>query len=175
MRLAQLWPRTGLRHDFRELEQIAVRVGKKGEPPIDDWQVVVVAPSYLERAGRPRRPEALLAHRCVRQRVSADGNFLAWKLRSGKRQQTFDVQGSLILDDMRSVVGAVREGTGLGYVFEQFVARELASGALERVLPEYALVREAFFLYYPSRRRLPQKLRVFSDWFRSHNAGAANR
>jgi DNA-binding transcriptional LysR family regulator len=67
-------------------------------------------------------------------------------------------------------VAAVREGNGLGYVFEQFIGQDLASGRLGRVLPEHALVREAFFLYYPSRRRLPQKLRVFSDWFRDMNA-----
>lgn len=42
-------------------------------------------------------------------------------------------------------------------------------GDLERALPSYALVREAFYLYFPSRRNLPPKLRVFADWFRSKN------
>ena len=55
-------------------------------------------------------------------------------------------------------------------MFEQFAAPDLASGALERVLPAWSLVREAFFLYFPSRHRLPPKLRVFADWFRDRNA-----
>lgn len=132
--------------------------------------VVVGAPAYFASAGRPKRPEDLLRHDCVRQRVSSEGTLLAWALRTGKQRLTLDVKGSLVLDDMRSVVDAVRAGNGLGYVFEQFIGQDLASGRLERVLPEHALVREAFFLYYPSRRRLPRKLRVFSDWFRDKNA-----
>jgi DNA-binding transcriptional LysR family regulator len=85
------------------------------------------------------------------------------------------VAGPLVLDDMRAVLGAAREGNGLAYVFEQLAARDLASGSLERVLPEYELVREAFFLYYPSRAQLPLKQRVFIDWFRDRNLPARLR
>jgi DNA-binding transcriptional LysR family regulator len=79
------------------------------------------------------------------------------------------VKGPLVFDDVRSVLGAAREGNGLAYVFEQFASRDLESGALERVLPSHALIREAFFLYYPSRRNLPAKLQAFVDWFREKN------
>lgn len=131
--------------------------------------VVVGAPSYLARSGRPKQPQELLNHDCIRQRFSRGSRFLEWTLRAGKSRITLDVQGKLVLDDMRSVLGAAREGNGLAYLFEQFAAHELASGALERVLPSHDLIREAFFLYYPSRRQLPLKLRVFVDWFRQRN------
>jgi DNA-binding transcriptional LysR family regulator len=131
--------------------------------------VLVAAPSYLARAGRPRQLADVLGHACIRQRLHGEGRLLEWTLRRGKERRTLDVTGPLILDDMRSVLGSAREGSGLAYVFEQFAARELASGALERVLPEHELVREAFFLYYPSRAQLPLKLRVFIDWFRDRN------
>jgi DNA-binding transcriptional LysR family regulator len=132
--------------------------------------VVVAAPSYLARAGRPRQPAELLEHACIRQRLHSEGRLLEWTLRRGKERRTLDVTGPLILDDMRSVLGSARAGNGLAYLFEQFAARDLASRALERVLPDYELVREAFFLYYPSRAQLPPKLRVFIDWFRDANA-----
>lgn len=131
--------------------------------------VVVAAPGYLAREGRPRQPADLLAHACIRQRVHREGRLLEWTLRRGKERRTLDVSGPLILDDMRSVLGSAREGIGLAYVFEQFAARDLAAGALERVLPEHELIREAFFLYYPSRAQLPPKMRVFIDWFRVRN------
>ena len=70
---------------------------------------------------------------------------------------------------MRSALGAARAGVGIAYVFEQFAAPDLESGTLERVLPSWSLVREAFFLYFPSRRNLPPKLLVFADWFRTKN------
>jgi DNA-binding transcriptional LysR family regulator len=131
--------------------------------------VVVAAPSYLARAGRPGRPAQLLEHACIRQRLHGEGRLLEWTLRRGKERRTLDVTGQLVLDDMRAVLGAARAGSGLAYVFEQFAARDLASRALERVLPDYELTREAFFLYYPSRAQLPPKLRAFIDWFRAAN------
>ncbi len=152
----------------RALQQgmIAVPVG-----PVQRL-VVVASPDYLARAGRPKTPKDLLDHSCIRQRLSAGGRLLEWTLRAGKERATPDVTGPLVLDDMRSVLGAAREGVGLAYVFERFAARDLESGALERVLPGHALVREAFYLYYPSRQNLPPKLRVFVDWFRAKNEPA---
>lgn len=76
---------------------------------------------------------------------------------------------------MGAALGAAREGNGLACVFEHFDSRDLASGALQRVLPEHELVREAFFLYYASRAQLPPKLRVFIDWFRGENAPTPRR
>jgi DNA-binding transcriptional LysR family regulator len=128
--------------------------------------VVVGARPYLARTTRPKKPADLRAHACVRQRVSAGERFLEWKLRSGKERATPDVPATVIVDDMRAALGAARAGVGLAYVFEQFAASDLESGALERVLPSWSLVREAFSLYFPSRRNLPPKLRVFADWFR---------
>lgn len=134
--------------------------------------IVVAAPSYLVRAGRPKQPKDLLEHACIRQRISAGDRFLEWTLRAeptGKQRTTLDIQGSLVLDDMRSVLDAARGGNGLAYVFEQLAAPDLAARALERVLPGHSLTREAFYLYYPSRKQLPPKLRAFVDWFREHN------
>lgn len=133
--------------------------------------VVVGAPSYLAQAGRPRQVTDLRAHACIRQRVSSESRFLEWTLRRGKDKRTLDITGPIVVDDMRSALGAARAGVGLAYVFEQLATPDLENGTLERVLPAYALVREAFFLYYPSRAHLPRKLRVFIDWFRDKNAG----
>ncbi|MGC4092655.1 MAG: LysR family transcriptional regulator [Polyangiaceae bacterium] len=132
--------------------------------------VVVGAPSYLERAKRPKKAADLLGHACIRQRLSAGQKFLSWTLRSGKRSLRWTCLRRSILDDMRSALDAARAGVGLAYVFEQFAAPWLRSGELERVLSSHALVREAFYLYFPSRRNLPPKLRVFADWFRAKNA-----
>jgi DNA-binding transcriptional LysR family regulator len=131
--------------------------------------VVVAAPSYLARKGRPHAPRDILSHACIRQRLSPQGRFLEWTLRAGKERITLEVKGPLVLDDMRAVLGSAREGNGLAYVFEELARPDLESGKLERLLPSHALVREAFFLYYTSRRNLPSKLRVFADWFRQRN------
>src|SRR5262249_52764979 len=130
---------------------------------------------YLARAGRPREPRDLLEHSCIRQRVNPEGRLLEWTLRRGKERRTVDVTGPVIVDDMRSALGAARAGGGLAYVFEQFATRDVAARALERVLPEHELIREAFVLYCSSRAQLPLKLRVFIDWFREQNAPSRTR
>lgn len=152
-------PGRALQHDM-----VAVAIGAVQR------LVVVGAPSYLARAGRPEHPRDLLHHACIRQRVSTEDRFLEWTLRAGKERTTLDVKGPVVLDDMRSVLGAARAGSGLAYVFAGFAGPDLAVGALERVLPRHELVREAFFFYYPSRRQLPPKLRVTVDWFRARNS-----
>lgn len=150
-------------------DMIAVAVG-----PVQRL-VVVGSPGYLSRAGRPQQPKDLLDHACIRQRLSVGGPLFEWTLRAGKERLTLDVKGPLVLDDMRAVLGAAREGCGLAYLFEQLAARDLEEGTLARVLPSHALVREAFFFYYPSRQHLPPKLRVFVDWFRDKNEPGRRR
>ena len=128
--------------------------------------IVVGAPSYLAKRGRPKQLADLLAHHCIRQRLSSGGRYLEWTLRAGAKPTTLDVGGPLVVDEMRAALTAARQGNGLAYVFEAFARTDLDGGQLERVLPRHALPREAFYLYYPSRQ-LPAKLRAFVDFFRS--------
>ena len=57
-----------------------------------------------------------------------------------------------VFDEMRSVLEAATRGCGLAYVFEQFAAREIKSGALVAVLEKFSPPSEAFHLYYPGAR-----------------------
>jgi DNA-binding transcriptional LysR family regulator len=131
--------------------------------------VVVGAPHYLARHGRPKRLDDLLAHACIRQRLSTGARLLEWTLLAQGKPLTLDVQGPLVVDEMRAALAAACQGIGLAYVFEAFARADFQTGALERVLPKYALPREAFYLYYPSRQ-MPAKLRAVVDFFRAANA-----
>lgn len=141
-------------------------VGVQLSPP--QRLLVVGAPGYLARNGRPKTIDALLTHDCVRQRLGAE-RWLEWTLLDGRKRVTTAVQGRLIVDEMRSALSLAAEGNGLAYVFDSFARTELTSGAVEAVLEKHALPREPFFLYYPSRRQVPPKLRAFIDFFRSRN------
>ena len=48
--------------------------------------------------------------------------------------------------------GAV-DGLGLTFSFEDYVASQIGSGALERVLEDWCPPFHGYFLYYPSRRQ----------------------
>jgi DNA-binding transcriptional LysR family regulator len=179
------WPGVALEFSFdnalgdvvRQGFDVGVRPGRAVERdmvavPIGGVQrlVVVGAPGRLDAAGAPSTPAELVGRACVRQRLGPGGPALPWALRAGARRATVDVTGPLVVDDMRAALAAARSGVGLAYVFEQLAADDLARGALVRVLPDWALVREAFTLFFPTRLHLAPKTRAFVDWFRACNA-----
>jgi DNA-binding transcriptional LysR family regulator len=131
--------------------------------------VVVGSPAYLAARGEPQRPEDLLAHECIGQRLSSRGRLMDWEFRIRQKWVTTDVQGRLVFDEMRAVLGAALRGCGLAYVFEAFAAEELAAGHLRNVLDRWLPADEAFHLYYPSKLMMPGKLRAFIEFFRAAN------
>jgi DNA-binding transcriptional LysR family regulator len=131
-------------------------------------RTVVAAPTYLAAHGKPKHPEDLLGHQCIRQRFPGGDRFFEWRFQRGDKALGIDVRGRLVFDEMRPVVEAAADGHGLAYVFEAFAAAELGNGALVPVLERYRLPGEAFYLYYPSRAHMPGKLRVFIDYLREH-------
>jgi len=134
-------------------------------------RVVVASPDYLASRGAQRKPEELIEHDCIRQRFSGRARFYEWTFRVRQKNVVVDVNGSLVFDEMRSVLEAARAGCGLGYVFEQFAAKEIESGALVPVLEKFSPPTEAFHLYYPARVMMPGKLRAFVDFVREVNRG----
>jgi DNA-binding transcriptional LysR family regulator len=131
--------------------------------------VVVGAPKYLTRRGTPKAPKDLLSHDCVRQRIGDRGRFLDWEFVSGSKPVTIEVQGRLVVNEMRCALTAARQGNGLAYVFKQFAAAELAGGKLVTVLDRHCPPGESFHLYYPNRAQTPGKLRAFIEFVRAVN------
>ncbi|MGH8174591.1 MAG: LysR family transcriptional regulator [Rhodanobacteraceae bacterium] len=130
-------------------------------------RIVVGAPAYFATRPIPRKPEQLLSHECIRQRLSGGSRSFEWQFRNGRKTIAMDVRGQLLFDEMRSTVSAARLGCGLAYVFEQLIAQELRAGTLRRVLAEYSPPAEKFYLYYPARTLMPGKLRAFVDFMRA--------
>jgi DNA-binding transcriptional LysR family regulator len=101
--------------------------------------------------------------------LSGRGRFFEWAFSVKQRSVTIDVSGRLVFDEMRSVGDAACRGCGLAYVFEQFAAAEIRSGALVPELEKFSPPSEAFHLYYPARTMMPEKLRAFLDFMREVN------
>lgn len=132
---------------------------------------VVGSPRYFKRRGTPRTPHELLEHDCIRHRLNR-ARFFEWEFRIGGRVVTIDVHGRLVLDEMRAVLGAACHGCGLGLVFRQFAAAEIASGAVVPILDQYLPPDQPFHLYYANRAHTPSKLRAFIDFMQAVNGRA---
>lgn len=138
------------------------------------WSIVG-APAYLDRAGRPTRPEQLVDHQAIRQRMIATGVVYRWELERRGKSVTVDVPGGLVVDDVGLLVALAREGAGLAYVGDEAIEAELASGHLERVLEAYVTPGPGMCLYFPARTQAQPKLRALIEVVRGRNAGKRAR
>ena len=141
---------------FLAADMVAVRL----TPPFRF--IVVASPEYLARRGRPRRPEELRDHACLRLRRSG-GALALWMLRDGERAVELSVTGPLIANDFPTLQGAALEGMGLVQLPEPIAAADLAAGRLVEVLDRFAPMTPGVFLYHPGRRQVMPKLGAFIE------------
>ena len=154
----------GIRYDERlEKDMIAVPIG----PRVQRF-ATVASPAYLDRHGRPQHPRDLLSHACVRGRF-ASGAMTTWEFERDGEVVKVDPSGQLIVQVGGATdlaVEAALAGTGIIYLFEDWLRPHLASGALEPVLEPWWPRFSGPFLYYPGRRLLPAPLRAFVDFIK---------
>ena len=141
---------------FIAADMVAVRLS----PPFRF--IVVASPAYLDRHGRPERPEDLRHHACLRLRRSG-GALALWQFEDNARTLEVAVSGPLIAHDFPTILGAALEGVGLAQVPEPIASEAIAAGKLVHVLEPYAPMTPGMFLYHPGKRQMMPKLRAFID------------
>jgi DNA-binding transcriptional LysR family regulator len=141
---------------FIAADMIAVRL----TPPFRF--IVVGTPDYFARRGKPRHPDDLRAHACLRLRRS-NGALALWSLDDNGRALEIAVAGPLIANDYPTMLGAAIEGVGLAQVPAPVAAPLVKAGKLVQVLEPFAPTCPGVFLYYPGHRQLMPKLRAFID------------
>ena len=155
----------GIRYDERlEQDMIAVPIG----PRVQRFATAASA-GYLDRYGRPQHPRDLLKHACLRGRFSS-GAMTPWEFERDGEVVRVDTSGPLLVQAGAATdlaVEAAIAGTGVIYLFEDWLRPLLAGGALEPVLEPWWQRFSGPFLYYPGRRLLPAPLRAFVDFVKS--------
>ena len=155
----------GIRYDERlEQDMIAVPIG----PRVQRF-ATAASPGYLDRYGRPEHPRDLLKHACLRGRFSS-GAMPPWEFERDGEVVRVDTSGPLLVQAGAATdlaVEAAIAGTGVIYLFEDWLRPLLAGGALEPVLEPWWQRFSGPFLYYPGRRLLPAPLRAFVDFVKS--------
>lgn len=154
----------GIRYDERlEQDMIAVPIG-----PRTQRSATAASPAYLERHGRPEHPSELLAHACLRGRFPS-GLMMAWEFERAGELVRVDPTGPLLVQIGTATdlaVDAAIAGTGIVYLFEDWLRPHFESGALEPVLASWWPRFSGPFLYYPGRRLIPAPLRAFVDFIK---------
>ena len=130
---------------------------------------IVGSPAYFKRHPAPRHPSDLVRHNCVRFRFSSSGAIHKWELEVDGRIVEYEIGGSLTISDTMFSIDAALEGVGLAYTFEQLSLPHVRARKLQRVLSDFSPTFPGFYLYYPSRRQQPAKLKAFVDYALAHS------
>jgi DNA-binding transcriptional LysR family regulator len=155
----------GIRYEERlEQDMIAVPIG-----PRRQRYATGAAPAYLNRRGRPEHPRDLLGHACLSGRFSS-GAMTTWEFERTGEVVRLDPAGPLVVSVGSATdlaVDAAIAGTGIIFLFEDWLRPHFASGALEPVLEPWWPSFSGPFLYYPGRRLVPAPLRAFIDFIKT--------
>jgi DNA-binding transcriptional LysR family regulator len=155
----------GIRYEEKlEQDMIAVPIG-----PRVQRMAAAAAPDYLDRRGRPQHPSELLDHACMRARF-ASGAVIRWTFERDGETVTIDPPGQLLVQvggalDLK--IDAAVAGTGIVYLFEDWLRPYIERGQLEPVLEPWWPSFPGPYLYYPGRRLVPAPLRAFVDFIRA--------
>ncbi|MET0255364.1 MAG: LysR family transcriptional regulator [Luteibacter sp.] len=126
---------------------------------------VVGSPGYFEAHGKPRVPEDLTRHACIRSRLPS-GTLYRWEFEKRGRERRIDVDGPLCLDNHNLMVAAAVDGIGLIWTFDWNVRQHLADGRLVSVLDDWSPPFNGLSVYYPAHRHMSAGLRAFIDLVR---------
>jgi len=123
--------------------------------------VVVGAPAYFARHGRPRHPRDLINHECFGYVPTLRSSWpfvinrkLTWVRTHGRIQAN---NGDALLD------AAVR---GLGITYQPtFIAGDaLRAGQVEAILADYPSIEMGIFAIFPGGRYMSQRVRILVDF-----------
>jgi len=135
--------------------------------------VLVAAPSYIARAGKPDVLSALTAHDCVNFVLPSTGQSVPWLFRHDGRDIELSPPASFrCTDDYLGMVTLARHGAGLLQTYRYIVEEDLAQGRLRELLPEAGGRSRPFSLIYPNRHRTALRVRALIDFLVAELAGA---
>lgn len=125
--------------------------------------VICATPGYLERNGRPQRPDDLLQANCLNFTVKED--WRKWPLEEDGTVRRLEVSGNMASNYGEMIRELVLNGIGIGRLAEFHIARDVKAGRLEILLPEFhAGEVEAIYAIYQRRRHLTPRIRCFIDF-----------
>lgn len=143
---------------------VTVRIGRPKDSGVirkklaDNHRVLVAAPAYLNRRGRPRTLRDLSKH----ESIAYDG-AKSWSLVSGTRSESVEIRPRLRANSGDAATDWALAGLGIAFKSITDVSALLLAGQLERVLPEWQSAPMPIYALVGSLRQLPRKTRLFLD------------
>jgi len=149
---------------------VVLRVGEKASGELlarkiaSSDRLLVATPAYLDARGRPQIPDELSDHAALLG--AAEAHAGSWRLyhESQATATVVSVRPVLTSNTEEVLLAGCLDHRGIAYLPDFVVSAQLASGALERVLPIWGEETAGIFAVYHERKHLSAKVRLFIDF-----------
>ncbi|WP_134498898.1 LysR family transcriptional regulator [Microvirga pakistanensis] len=134
--------------------------------PVSDEQrqIVVGSPDYVAQRGVPTHPRDLSAYHCIGWRPNPQVAPYRWEFTQDGHDFDVAVNPRVTTNDMRVMVRLACTGAGLTFGMEETFRPYITRSELVPLLEEFCPPFPGFYLYYPTRRNVPLKMRVLIDY-----------
>lgn len=158
---------------------VAVRIGELSDSSLvarrlgTTHRMLVAHRKYLRRLPSglkaPKTPEDLAQHNCLVYTETVSRNV--WQFTAGAGAEVpagttsaVRIQGNLQTNSSEVMRASLLAGMGIGYSPTWLFDEELASGELQRLLPDWEAVPMPIHLVSPQQRRHSVKVRAFAEF-----------
>jgi len=129
-------------------------------------QLLVAAPSYLEKHGVPGSLADLRHHNCMIHTLKSPTHL--WSFTGPEGKISMKVSGNIRSNFGESLRHAALMGHGITMYSINMVAEDLRAGRLAVVLPQYRPTELIVYAVIQGRKHLPLRLRLFLDFLIAH-------
>jgi len=130
-----------------------------------------VSQGYIHRHGIPRGPEDLSRHRLIGYRFITANRLLPLILNKGGEELTIDMPTSITTNDIDVIADSVRQGLGIGRLFEPVHRLLPDRTAFLPVLEPFWRAYPALYLYFPQNSQRAKRIRALIDFLTAADEG----
>lgn len=156
---------------------LAIRIGKLQDSTLQARAIAPIrhilcaSPDYIAQSGLPLEPADLKSHKFLRyNRLPLAGIEL---IDNNSRLLTAHIDAHITSNNGDFLKVMAVSGHGIVCLPSFIIWKELATGALQPILPEYTLPTMQAYAIYPESRFLAQKVRVLIDYLTEYFGDAA--
>jgi DNA-binding transcriptional LysR family regulator len=147
---------------------VAIRVGTLNDSSLTARRIasyrniLIAAPSYIEKHGRPRSPAELKERACLG--FPSHPYWPDWMLTKDGQRRTVRPNCNLVADNSEAILMAALDGTGIALLPDWLIGPSLRDKRLVQVLPGWTGKGDGgVYAVLPPGRLVPTKTRVFVD------------
>ena len=127
-------------------------------------RLIVATPSYIESYGMPEKVEDLTSHQFAHNHhIEPDCTI---SLAVGRNTTTVPIDANILANTVFMLRAAVMRGNHIAMMPTFFIEKELVSGKLVPVLPQFRIQCAQLSAHYRRSSYVPMKVRIFINFLR---------